>query len=164
HDSASTHLTHCTGSRIRRAVQCPTTPCEPNSPRVIRNCIRRSRRNPRGQTERAPAERPGVVNRYNGCAIRDTQPEDILMELQLVSALRKARDQAIAERVIVHVDNADGINELVMLAPEDMDEAAAKDLAGEIASKHRHDDIDDLSAAFRERSFVVFTRFATVDR
>lgn len=86
------------------------------------------------------------------------------MELQLATALRKARDQAIAERVIVHVDNADGINELVMLAPEDMDEAAAKALAGEIVSEHRHDDVDELSAAFSKRGFVVFAHFATVDR
>lgn len=87
------------------------------------------------------------------------------MELQLISALRKARDNAIAERVITQVDNADGINELVMLAPEEMDESAAKALASEIVNKqHGHEDLDELSAAFRERGFVVFARFATVSR
>ena len=107
----------------------------------------------------------GVTRRADAAhAIRDIQREDILMELQLISALKKARDQAIAERVITQVDNADGINELVMLAPEDMDESAAKALAAEIVDAHRHDDHDELSAAFSKHGFVVFARFATVDR
>jgi hypothetical protein len=73
----------------------------------------------------------------------------------------QSANAAIAARLLVTVDQSDGLNVLVALAPEGMAKDEATDVVRACADEHaEHSDLmQDLS----ERGFVVFSNFVTVD-
>ncbi|MBC8741810.1 hypothetical protein F6X40_35265 [Paraburkholderia sp. UCT31] len=73
----------------------------------------------------------------------------------------KARNRAIAERVLVTVDNVDGQNVLVALAPDGVTELDAQEMARKLSVDN--DEVSDLMQALSEAGFVVFEKFVTVD-
>lgn len=77
------------------------------------------------------------------------------------SASEVQHGDGIAERVLVNVDQSDGENLLVALAPAGIPGDEAERMIREQAAQDPEP--DDLTQAMRERGFVVFDKFATVD-
>lgn len=111
-----------------------------------------------------------LLNAFGGDTPSSLREEAVALENALaheVAADKKGSlasgrtPDAFADRLVVSVDQSDGHNVLVAAAPKGMVETEARELVRSCAPSNA--DYSDLAQDLRERGFVVFGKFATVD-